>query len=585
MMRRCTVMFALVIGLGLAATPAALAGAVGWRGDGSGRFPKATPPLTWSLKGGAKTNIVWKTEMPYYSPASVIAAGEFLFTTCNPGLLVCIQKRTGDILWAKPVSPYDALTAEDRKKNAAGFAELDKTAAQRDAIIAKIASAGSPFKLGSELRKLQQKMDKEMQTLDPEGHPKTGMSYSDGGYMSTTPASDGKLVYAWNGWGVTAAFDMAGNRKWIRFDKLLAQEHGHHGSPLVIGDRLIVYLGKRYMALEAKTGRELWRSENHVPGNFAGYWYGSHVPGVVGGEAVFAAGDGSLIRARDGGRFLKGRVHQGAPSPVIGGGWVIWACGVGDLMYCALPKTAQGSANAGRRNAGFGRGVSGYKQSSPLYDNGLVYMMGTKPILFVHNLAAGKQAYTKTIDFEPPQNRRDRPYGCGVQASPAFAGGRIYIWGSFGTAIVIEPGPQYKQLAKNTIETRFDYAWKKNMLEGTASSPFFEGNHIYYRAQKYMYCIGEPGKPFTTANAPKPKKKPVSVAKRPAARPKAAPRPVRKLTDEQKAKGLLSGAENYIRAGMDALARKKLAEIVEKYPDTAAAKTATEKLAKFGGDE
>jgi len=551
---------------------------VGWRGDGSGRFPKATPPLKWSTSG----NIVWKTELPYYSPSSAIVVGELVFATCNPGLLVCLQKRTGKLLWARPVSPYDALKAGDKAKQSAG-AELDGLAAKRDALIAKIAASGSAFGVGGKIAALQKKLDRAVQKAGPEGHPKTGMVYSDGGYMSTTPASDGKLVYAWNGWGVTAAFDMAGKRQWIRFDKLLAQEHGHHGSPVVMGDRVIVYIGKRYLALDSKTGRELWRSENHKPGNFAGYWYGSHVPGVIGGEPVIAAGDGSLIRVSDGVRFLKGYVHQGAPSPIIGGGWVIWSGGVGDVMYCALPKTTQGSADARRKNAGFARNASGYKQSSPLYHDGLIYVIGTKPVLFVHDLAAGKTVYTKTLDFEPPQGRRDRPYGCGISASPAMAGGgggKIYIWGNFGTTIVIEPGRQYKQLAKNTIETRFDYNYKKKILEGTVGSPYFEGNHIFYRAQKYLYCIGEPGKPFVSADAPKPK--PRAVAKRPSARPRPSPRPVRKLSDEQKAKGLLSGAENYIRAGMKPLARKKLAGLIEKYPETAAAAQAKKKLAALG---
>ncbi len=110
----------------------------------------------------------------------------------------------------------------------------------------------------------------------------------------------------------------------------------------------------------------------------------------------------------------------------------------------------------------------------------------------------------------------------------------------------------------------------RNKIEVSTFSPVLDRYNKGEQNQFDLDCRIERSKAKPAAKQPAPK------------RPKAAPRPVRKLTDEQKAKGLLSGAENYIRAGMDSLARKKLAEIVEKYPNSDAAKTATEKLAALG---
>ena len=49
---------------------------VGWRGDGTGRYPGATPPVTWSRTDAEKKNIVWETKLPCYSWATPILVGE-----------------------------------------------------------------------------------------------------------------------------------------------------------------------------------------------------------------------------------------------------------------------------------------------------------------------------------------------------------------------------------------------------------------------------------------------------------------------------------------------------------------------------
>jgi len=116
-----------------------------------------------------------------------------------------------------------------------------------------------------------------------------------------------------------------------------------------------------------------------------------------------------------------------------------------------------------------------------------------KPVLYAIDVVAEKIVYRKDLDFGEDQKRADRPYGCGISASPALAGGKIFITGNFGTTLVIEPGREYREVSRNTIDQRFDYNYKTNMLEGTVSNPFFDGSKIFYRAQKYLYCIGEPG--------------------------------------------------------------------------------------------
>ena len=58
---------------------------VGWRGDGTGRYPDATPPTEWYQKeNGESKNILWKTKLPCYSWATPVIVGDKIFarTVC-----------------------------------------------------------------------------------------------------------------------------------------------------------------------------------------------------------------------------------------------------------------------------------------------------------------------------------------------------------------------------------------------------------------------------------------------------------------------------------------------------------------------
>ena len=469
---------------------------VGWRGDGTGRFPDAAPPLAWGLKkDGSATNILWQSEMPYYSPSSPIVVGDRLFTTANAYSLVCVDTANGKILWVRSVSPYDAATKEERAAHKEVFDQLDALALKRDELNAKIpaAPADGVFKLGQEVFKVEEQMEKLICDSDKEKYRKTGMSYSDGGYMAATPASDGTCVYAWNGWGVTACFDLKGERKWIRFDQIKPQEHGHFSAPLLIGEKVIIYIGRQFLALDKATGAEVWRSPYFVTAaDWSGYWYGSHIKTQIGGEDVIVAGDGSLVRVRDGERFVKGEVHQGAPAPLIAGDQVVWIDGPMPPGFRAyrLPEKVDSPFAPRIQKHTFEPKDGGFMQSSPLFVDGLLYVLGSNPILYVFDVAANQQVYSQRLDFGELPKRADRPYGCGICGSPALAGGKVFITGNFGTTLILEPGREYKEIGRNTIEKHFPYDWKPDMLEGFSSNAWFQGNRMYYRAQKYLYCVG-----------------------------------------------------------------------------------------------
>ena len=225
--------------------------AVGWRNDGSGRFPLATPPLEWS----ETKNILWKTKIGPSKYSSPIVVGRRIFVTADPALLVCVNADDGEIPW--------------QKSN--GFADL-------------------PDKAGDK--------------------PTPG----DAGNTTPTPVSDGKFVYAVFGSGIVACYDMEGGRKWIRhFDLKIATEYGRATSPVLADGKLLVTLS-HLLALDPGTGRDLWRNKN-VPESYgtpvAARIAGVDVLVMPSGQIVRLS-DGTILAADLGGlKFASPIVHDG----------------------------------------------------------------------------------------------------------------------------------------------------------------------------------------------------------------------------------------------------------------------------------
>ena len=90
---------------------------VGWRGDGTGHFPGATPPISWGRDrdgAGYKTHgIVWAAPLPDRGISSPIVVGDRVFVTCDTADLVCIDKADGHILWIR--SESGVRTALERR--------------------------------------------------------------------------------------------------------------------------------------------------------------------------------------------------------------------------------------------------------------------------------------------------------------------------------------------------------------------------------------------------------------------------------------------------------------------------------------
>src|SRR5262245_59451129 len=80
---------------------------VGFRTDGTGRYPDANPPLHW----GTDKNVVWRIKLTQ-SHAIPVILGDKLFTCAEPCILLCVNKSDGQILWQRESSYKELVLTE-----------------------------------------------------------------------------------------------------------------------------------------------------------------------------------------------------------------------------------------------------------------------------------------------------------------------------------------------------------------------------------------------------------------------------------------------------------------------------------------
>jgi outer membrane protein assembly factor BamB len=452
-------------------------------------------------------NIVWSTPMPDNGPGagSPILVGERLLAQAEAGVLVCMSARDGKVLWARSSTYADAASADERKKNSDAFAKIEPLAAQvADALKGYCDDPEKALaKPAHDRADAERKIDKLMVRMDPDRY--AGQSGCEAGQAACTPASDGRHVYALFGSGLVTCFDLDGNRKWANVLDLRHNEHGYCASPCLVDGKLVIKASGHVgaVALDVRTGAvvttmRLWKT--------AGL-HAMSTPIVVplGGERLIVQSFGVVTRAGDG-KILAQRYTPpyyniaDYVSPVSEGPTIcsyVLEKGEGRVRFAfqTLPEApadplVMKSAKEGEYDVkSFPTWFSYNHIASPLLHQGLAYVMSSDGVLTVIDAASAEVVYQKLLDVSPRLGHSGAAIRGGCAASPTLAGKHIYLWDNQGTTLVIEPGREFKQLARNRIErVHFHYGPERN--EGTMSSPVFSGKRLYYRGEDRLYCIG-----------------------------------------------------------------------------------------------
>jgi len=429
---------------------------VGWRMDGNGHYPNATPPTEWS----ADKNVVWKTPLPSWGNASPILVGERIFVMAEPSTLICLDRRTGRILWQKNnayadfMGPEDLARIEQARKEAEEIAkQVNPLQNEQRKLEKESKAAPDNAELKEKIKQLDQQikpLEQQSQRLKAEAAPSTEGS---NGYSSPTPASDGANVYAVFGTGVVCAYDLQGNRKWIKLLEKPTEGWGHSASPLLAGGKLFVHI-LDLVALDPADGKELWRVKSGC------HWGSPRRAWIAQTEVVITPG-GDVVRAADGQVLAKGISNLEFATPIVFDGVVYFIQNGGKAVRLPAQAAPQAKFESLWQTT---PNNERYYASAALHD-GLLYAVTRSEVFSIIDAGTGKVIFEKKLDI------KGEPY-----SSITPAGKYLYLSGENGVTVVLEPGRQYKELARN-------------QLEPFRTTPVFSGSRMYVRAKKHMYCI------------------------------------------------------------------------------------------------
>ncbi|MFB3894519.1 MAG: PQQ-binding-like beta-propeller repeat protein [Phycisphaerae bacterium] len=435
------------------------AGPVGWRGDGGGVFPDAAGPTKWT---GA--SVLWKTKLPAWGNSSPVVVGDKVFVTCQPHSLVCVDAKTGNVLWSKPNSyedvagkeAYDKDEAEFKKAYADRENKIDELKGKIDAVQKRISPKGDDGELNTELRKLKEDLAKA-QAVKVEFKWAYPQRHAECGFTTPTPASDGKRVYALFGTGIAACYDLDGNRKWIKFVERPTHAYGQGSSPVLVGGKVILHIAG-LTALDAGTGEVIWKTPS------ARAW-GTPARAKIGDVDVVITASGDCARVSDGKILASGLGNLGSASPIVSGGAVYFVQEGGKAWK--LPAEIKDDKATFELLWTLGAEPKSY-YASPVLVDGLIYACNATNMLTCIDAKDGKEVYRKTLDLG----------GGNVFPSLAAAGKLVYIMHSSGTAVIVEAGREFSQAARCAAEP-------------LRSSPVFDGRRMYIRGLENLWCVGE----------------------------------------------------------------------------------------------
>lgn len=289
-------------------------------------------------------------------------------------------------------------------------------------------------------------------------------------YASSTVATDGDMLYAYFESAGLYAYDRNGTLKWkTDFGGLAKAGMGPGMSPLIHGDLLIVQNdlemgeGSHILALERKTGKQIWKTARAHRRS----WATPIIVNASGRKELIASGAESVI-AYDpvtGAELWKteGVRSHPIPSLVQGHGLIFATAGSGAKVALAIrPGQVDDAARiAWKYNKG-----TAYVPSPILYGDYL-YLMTDSGIMTCLDPKTGELKYEGGRPPVPAE----------IKASPVAFDGKLLITSVDGDTFVIRAGPAHEVLRTNSVG------------EPVWASPALANGTIYIRGAKHLFAI------------------------------------------------------------------------------------------------
>jgi outer membrane protein assembly factor BamB len=300
-------------------------------------------------------------------------------------------------------------------------------------------------------------------------------------FASETPAADGERVYAYFGQLGLFCFDKAGKPLWSRKLEPVNTRYGWGTASSPVLDENRVYFvndndTKSYLtALDKKTGAVIWTVERDEKTNWATPYIWKH----DGHAEIITPGTGKTRSYDLDGKLLwefSGMSSITIPTPFSKFGLLYVTSGyVGDPnrpVYVVKPG-AKGDITL-PKGASSSDAVAWYLPQagpynpSPIVYGDLYYTLLDRGFVTAHDARTGKEIYSK---------QRIDPSTTAFTASPWAANGKLFALSEDGDTYVIQTGPEFKVLGKNSLD------------ELCMSTPAIADGNLVIRTASNLLCI------------------------------------------------------------------------------------------------
>lgn len=292
------------------------------------------------------------------------------------------------------------------------------------------------------------------------------------GFAASTPATDGRRVYAIFANGDIAAFDFDGNVRWSRSLGIPKNSYGHASSLATFQNLVLVQLDQgtkgenlsRLLALKGETGETAWEVTRDVPNS----WPTPLVIQHSGQALVITAAAPWVIAnaATDGKEVWRAQRLSGdvGPSPVM----------ANDMIYVANEFPAGSAIRLGGSGDVTKTHVAWEVESglpdcvTPLVTDKFLFLVTSSGILTCYDaLQGGNPLWEKEFD------------DANFSSSPGMVGNLIYLFAEKGKVFVVEPDEKGCKVVSEPV-----------LGEHCVACPAFQEGRIFVRGKTHLFCIG-----------------------------------------------------------------------------------------------
>ncbi|MCA9024173.1 MAG: PQQ-binding-like beta-propeller repeat protein [Planctomycetaceae bacterium] len=427
-----------------------------FRGPRGDAVVKESFPQEW----GPETNVKWRIDNPGEGWSAPVVWGDKLFLTAA---VLVKPAETGP-----PQEEAEGAERRNGRRGRGGYESKLTTAVYRWEVQCLNANTGELL----------------WSRVVREGNPPLERHTSNT-YATETPVTDGERVYAYFGMLGLFCFDMQGEPLWQKDlgNYEMRAGWGTASSPVLHDGKLFLQIDNQeqsfVVALDAANAEELWRIERDEPSQYSTpvVWTNSERTELVTSARKARSYDpdtGELLWELDltGGRSsatplaVGDRLYLGTELRNRGGdddgGGVLFAVKAGAKGDISLTD--------GQRNNEYVLWTlekSGIEMASPVISEEHLYLLERRSsVLHCVNAKTGEMVYEKRI-----------PGARAFWASPWVQGDKVYCPDDSGTTHILQGGPAFKVLGKNTIDERI---W---------STAAFANGAMYLRTVDSLYCI------------------------------------------------------------------------------------------------